>query len=162
MKEWTGHVTDEWLNAWILGTLSATEERRLFAHAGSCSHCADLLARYLEQDLMEPPSYLQEEILEKSKTVRIQTGKTMYQRSKQLRLFLYSLKVSFAVAVSLLMLFILPAEERTNIRIGAHFLEDAQETITEKLQDSNDKMSLLLENLTGRLLFVEYEEEQND
>lgn len=133
MREWTGHVTKEWLEAWNLQQLSETEEQMFLTHVGSCDHCAEQFAAYLEQDLIEPPAYLHEEILERSKSLEIQTARKVYQTSKQMRLFFYSLKVGVAVAVSLLLLFVSPVAEENTREINRAYLESTHITLTEKV-----------------------------
>ncbi len=153
MREWTGHVTEEWLKAWNLQQLSGAEEQMLLTHVGTCSFCADQFAACLEQDLTELPAYLHEEILERSKSLEIQAVKKVYQTSKQMRLFLYSLKVGVAVAVSLLLLFVSPIMEKNTIQLKKTYLESRTLTLTEKvdgvwqeftgwLKDSGEKEDL--------------------
>lgn len=162
MRELTGHLTGEMLETWISGTLSQEEEQKLLVHAGSCDYCAKLLADCLEQDLAEPPAYLQEEILEKSRSIEIQTARAIHQASKQMRLFYYSLKVGFALAVSLTMLFILPQSGWTNPRQVTCLQEETKKSITEKLKEGSDKIDFWLDGLAEWSIFAEYEEEQND
>lgn len=160
MKEWTGHMTEEQLDAWMSGTLSKAEEQRLFAHIGACDFCAEVLAGHLEQGLLDPPAYLQEEILEKSQSIETRTARTIWQTSRQMRLVLYSLKVGFALAVSLYALFLFPVHGQTEGRRAAYFLENTRQSVTEKLRDGRDRMNVLLEDLTGFTRFMEYEEEE--
>lgn len=162
MKEQAGHVTEADLRAWASGKFSEEEEQAFLTHTGSCDFCAELLAAYLEQDPAEPPAYLREEILEKSRSVGMQTARTIYQTSRQMRLFLYSLKVGFAVAVSLLMLFIFPKAESLDVRQKTYFPEDTHPSITERIRDGSEKVTAFLDSLTGWPVSVNYEEEQND
>lgn len=162
MKERTGHLTEEDLAAWTSGMLSAGEEQQLLAHAGVCDYCAELLAAHLEPCLMEPPAYLAEEILEKSRRPEVRTARTIHQTSRQMRLFLYSLKVGFALAVSLLMLSVLPGAEQVNAGPQLYFQEDPRGSLTEKLRESGNRMNRLLDDLTDWQVFTEYKEEQND
>ena len=159
MTERTKHLTTEELAALTSGTLPAAEEAELFAHAGVCDYCAELLSAYVEQELLEPPAYLREEILEKSRRPDIQAARTIRRTSRQTRLFLYSLKVGFALAVSLLMLFVLPGAGSRSPDPELYFLENTHRSITEKLKEGSDKVDLLLDHLAGWSVFMEYEEE---
>ena len=162
MRERESHLTGEDLDAWILGMLSAEKERELLAHVGACNHCAELLAAYLERDSVRPPAYLREEILEKSRSPQFQTVRTVRRVSGRMRLFLYSLKVGAALAVSLLMLFVLPGAKMPEADLHRYFLEHPQESVTEKLRESGGRLELLLDRLNVRPKFMEYEENQND
>ena len=158
MRTWSGHLTEEWLKAWKAGTLSAEEQQMIFTHTGCCDHCAELLFDFLEQDLAEPPAYLQKEILEQSKSLRVQAGRNVYQTSRQMRLFLYSLKVGFAVAVSILVLFAVPVQEESWANRKPRLLEDARQIITERIQSGLDR----LDRIGGWLIDIDDKEEQND
>ena len=162
MEKWMGHLTGKDLEDWTSGRLSPKDERQLLEHVGVCDHCADLLGACLEKDLLEPPAYLQEEILEKSRSIEFRTVRTIHQTSRQMRLFLYSLKVGFALAVSLMALFVFPGPERIAERPGTYFPANVQMTVTERLRDGGEKMNVLLDDLTSWLVFTEYEEGQND
>lgn len=162
MQEQKGHLTEEMLKAWMTGTLSQEEERKLLVHAGNCNYCAELLADCLEQDQVQPPVYLQEEILEKSRSAEIRTVRAIHRTSKQMRLFLYSLKVGFALAASLTVLFILPQSGWTKLQKEYCFQEETKKSITEKLKDGSDRIGFWLDSLAEWSIFAEYEEEQND
>jgi len=162
MSEPIRHLTEEELAAWAAGTLPAAKAKELLMHTGTCDYCAERFAACLKQDLMEPPAYLREEILEKSRSMEVRTARTICQTSRQIRLFLYSLKVGLALAVSLLMLSAFPKAEGMEVRRETYFPGDPQKSITEKIKDGGDKMSALLENLAGWPTCMEYEEEQND
>lgn len=133
MRTWTGHVTEEWLQAWEQQELEEKEEQMFLLHIGICDYCAEQLAAYLEKDLMEPPKYLHGEILERSKDLDIQAARTVYQTSKRMRLFLYSLKVGFALAVSLLILFVSPMAEEHSTQFKKAYWEDTSFELTEKM-----------------------------
>lgn len=162
MEKRTGHLTGKELEDWMAGRLSPEEERLLLAHAGTCDCCADLLGACLEQNLMEPPAYLQEEILEKSQSLEVRTARSIYHTSRQMRLFLYSLKVGFALAVSLMVLFMFPGPGKAAEEQRTCLTEDAQMSVTERLRDGGEKLNVLLDSLIGRPVFTEYEEGQND
>ena len=72
MREWTGHVTPEWLEAFQQEDLEEKELMQLLEHIESCNYCADQFAAYIETDLQEPPAYLHEEILERSQGISMQ------------------------------------------------------------------------------------------
>ena len=58
-------------------------------------------ANIVETDFFaEPPSYLYDEIVERSRKVDVQAAATVRKTSKKMKLLFYSLKVGFAVAAS--------------------------------------------------------------
>lgn len=161
MKQLAGHITKEWLDAWEKGQLNDTQQQDMLKHIGSCSYCADQFAAFLEEDLMKPPAYLREEILERSRKPDIRVVKTVYQTSRRMRFFLYSLKVGAAVAVSLFLLFFSPVE-RIEMSAIEKLSERSESAITEKLNEGNDKINSFLNQFTENLMHIEYKEENND
>lgn len=156
MREWTGHVTLEWLEAFQQEKLEETECRKFLEHIGSCSYCADQFAIYLETDLQEPPAYLHEEILEKSQGLSVQAARTVYQTSKKMRLFWYSLKVGAAVVVSLLLLFASPAAEERSIQIKESYWEISPS------RELGERMDGVWQEFTGWIKNPEEKEERYD
>ena len=134
MREWTGHVTPEWLEAF---------QQELLEHIESCNYCADQFAAYIETDLQEPPAYLHEEILERSQGISMQAARTVYQTSRRMRLFWYSLKVGAAVAVSLLLLFASPVAEERSLQIKESYWE------TSPSRELGEKMDGVWQEFTG-------------
>ncbi len=160
MKEQSGHVTAEKLKAWTEGRLSAAEERQMLEHIGGCNYCAEQMAQFLEGDPAEPPAYLQEEIMERSRQPDVRTARTIYETSKHMRLLVYSLKVGLAVAFSLFLLFFMPELERMKALSGQSFTERSRLSITEKLEEKSSRVNSYFQDITGRLFHME--EEYND
>ena len=67
-------------------------------------------ANIVETDFFaEPPSYLYDEIVERSRKVDVQAAATVRKTSKKMKLLFYSLKVGFAVAASIFLLTMITA-----------------------------------------------------
>lgn len=108
------HITEEMWISLENDTISQKEYMQILEHTCDCTWCAERLAEILMPDdaaVMEadaaavmPPSYLAEEILERTKQLDVQAVVTVKQTSKKVQLLLYSLKVSAAVAFSILIL----------------------------------------------------------
>lgn len=156
MREWTGHVTPEWLEAFQQEKLDKEELMQFFTHIGSCSHCADQFAAYIEADLQEPPAYLHEEILERSQGISVQAARTVYRTSKKMRLFWYSLKVGAAVVVSLLLLFASPVAEERSIQLKEHYWEASPSS------EWGEKMDGVWQEFTGWIWHPGEKEESYD
>lgn len=161
MRERPGHVTEEQIRAFTEGKLTKEEEQTFLIHVGSCDYCAEQFSGWLEQDLLEPPAYLQEEILERSRCADVRAVKTASGLSRNMRLFLYSLKVGLAVAASLYVLFFssgIGGLEIPVIRIE----QEMSGSITETLDEKSEKANGRLRELTRSLFGTEYEEENDD
>lgn len=157
MRELQGHLTEEWLNAWRDKNLTDEEERRLLMHVSCCSHCADRFAQILEEEPAEPPAYLKEEILERSRGLDVQAAKTVYHTSRRMRLFLYSLKVGLAVAASLFLLFGTSGKEPEVFHVNWE-TGQTPASITDTLDEGSRKMGGYLRQLTDRLWDMNEEE----
>lgn len=109
------HVTKEILQAFVAGNLNAQAEAEVMEHIAQCNSCAEHFADLLaEENLITPPPDLRKEIL----------GQTLYRKSpaqtirqisekaqeKQRRFWIYSAKVAFAMAASLLMIVSISAD----------------------------------------------------
>lgn len=105
MNEFTGHVREEWFDAWKNRRLTREEECVMLRHISCCDYCADRFAALLEEEPEEVPAYLEEEILERSKGADVKAVRAVYQTSRRMRLLIYSLKVGVAVTMSLFLLF---------------------------------------------------------
>lgn len=99
------HITKEQLIKFHAGTLDRQEEQDLLMHVAGCTHCSQLFAESFEDGpLLMAPRELKEAIIADSKRIDTQLSVQARRCSRQIQLILYSLKVSAAVAASLLFL----------------------------------------------------------
>jgi len=154
MRIWNGHVDLGWLEDFQSGQLSEKECQTMLEHIGKCDFCAEKLADFLEKDLLAPPAYFQEEVLKKTHSLNVQAVKIVHCTSKKMRLFLYSLKVSLALAASLFLLFVTAKVDNMEMR-----LEDQQTTINETLNKGSSSVGESLRDLTDWLFQKEFKEE---
>lgn len=100
------HITEEMWIALENDTILSEQFMQVLEHTCDCTWCADRLATMMEphDTTVMPPSYLQEEILERTRQLDVQTAVVVKQTSKRLQLFFYSLRVGAAVLVSILIL----------------------------------------------------------
>ena len=157
MSELHGHLTEEQLYILKTGDLAAPECRSMMEHIASCSFCAERFADIIEEDPAAPPAYLKEEILDKTNSLEMQTGKTVYQLSKRTRLLLYSLKVGFALTASLCLLFF-------QVRIDLPTVETVREpvSLTETIKEKGSQAGDFLKNLGIRILNIDNQEVDNE
>ena len=107
------HLTELDFQAWEKGTLSEAKKESFLLHTGTCPHCGDAWFAYMNRhmdELPNPPAYLADEILERVKQPDVVIAQKAYCTSKKMQLLIYSLKISVAVAISILMLFAMDAE----------------------------------------------------
>ncbi|MBS6395626.1 MAG: hypothetical protein KH452_00530 [Clostridiales bacterium] len=163
MREWSGHLNEEWLEAWTNGHLTKEEQMLMLEHTGRCICCAEKLADYLERDtLAVPPAYLKEEIWEKTKRADIQAARTVYQTSRQMRLFLYSLKVGLAVVTSLFLLFSTSRIQGINMELRALSDNHTDIRINEKISEGSSQVNDFLQNISEQLMKNIYMEDDYD
>lgn len=101
------HITEEMWIALKQDTISTEEFAGLLEHTSECRFCARRLAQAMECDrnVAQAPAYLAGQILERTRQMDIRASVALKKTPKRVQLALYSLKVSAAVAFSLVMLF---------------------------------------------------------
>lgn len=161
MTEQHRHITDEMWGEYAQGTMSADEEEQLYTHIGHCTYCAERFANIVETDFFaEPPSYLYEEIAERSRKADVQAAATVRKTSKKMKLLFYSLKVGFAVAASIFLLTITPSIGQNPLELPETKQQESRSSITEKLNDKSYKFTGYLQDATNRLLEYRIKEEE--
>ncbi len=104
------HISEEMWIALKQDTLDTDAFMQVLEHTGTCTWCAERLAKVLEGEAFMsetaglPPAYLSEQILDRVKQLDVQAQTVVKQTSRKLQLWLYSMKVGAAVAFSLLLL----------------------------------------------------------
>lgn len=149
------HITEKIWIAITEDTISQDDFMQILEHTSECTWCAERLAEALMQEdaASEPPSYLPEQILERTKQLDVQATVTIRQTSKKLQLFLYSLKVGAAVAFSLLILGVtanfqdvsftqleMPAAEQEEKETVLKKVSQAADSATEKMNEFADQI----------------------
>lgn len=103
------HLTSEDFMKWNAGLMTPEEMENFLSHTAVCDTCAENWMSFMAQQepemLPEPPAYLAEEIIERSKQPDLLIARKVTRTSRQIRLLTYSLKVGTAVALSIVMLF---------------------------------------------------------
>ena len=102
------HLTEADFERWDRGVLSSGETELFLAHTASCACCGDAWFAHMSRApelLQEPPAYLADEILQRVRKPDVVVAQRAHTTSKKMQLFLYSLKVSMALAASIYMIF---------------------------------------------------------
>lgn len=124
------HISRDLFCDWQEGKLKTPEETDFFTHIGACTFCAEQFANWMEEGLLDeaefapeaapasgtggslengtllkdPPRYLKEEILSRTRQLDVQASVKLKETSRQVQLMAYSLKVGFAVVASIFLL----------------------------------------------------------
>jgi anti-sigma factor RsiW len=117
------HITNEQFCDWLAGEMPPDRETEFLGHIGNCTFCAHQFAEWMEAPpeppelavsreeafmnqpgLLNPPRYLKEEIIQRTQQPSVQMGVHVRQKSRQMQLFMYSLKVGLAVTASIFLL----------------------------------------------------------
>lgn len=109
----TVHLTEADFERWDQGVLSPEETEQFLSHTANCAYCGDAWFAHMsraEELLMEPPAYLADEILHRVHQPDVVIAQKARTTSKRMQLFLYSLKVSMALAASIYMIFTMDTE----------------------------------------------------
>lgn len=160
-EEEKAHITkEEWMR-FAQGNMSADEEERLYSHVGTCTYCAEQFANIVEVDFFaEPPKYLYEEILERSKKADVQAAVTVKKTSKKIKLLFYSLKVGFAVAASIFLLTMTTAVQQSSMELPEEPPKKAEMSLTEKINHGSSKITSKLQSMTNRVFDFQFKEEE--
>ncbi|MGN0299199.1 MAG: hypothetical protein ACI4C1_08490 [Lachnospiraceae bacterium] len=162
------HIMEETFQKWNMGELSQEQEMELLEHISTCNLCADRWAQHMTGQLIEPPAYLEEEILERVQLPDVQVEGITRHISKQAQLFLYSLKVSLAVAAAILMLIGSPDIDFLENPVEEHWVYKEPDTpILDQLGAGSDflldKMKQVTEQISQwQINIKDSEEREND
>lgn len=114
IEERNRHITREQFCDWQAGEMELSQEEAFLGHIGSCTFCSGQFADWMEapQESFgeqmelphEPPVYLKEEILQRTQQMDVQMAVHVKEKSQQMQLFMYSLKVGLAVMTSIFLL----------------------------------------------------------
>ncbi len=118
------HITKEQFCDWLAGEMPSDKEAEFLEHVGNCTFCAHQFADWMEAPpdlpvsqtktvqeismnqtgLLNPPRYLKEEIMQRRQRAGVQMSVQVREKSRQMQLFMYSLKVGMAVMTSIFLL----------------------------------------------------------
>lgn len=102
-KDENPHIDRKEFCDWLAGEMNPQREKEFLGHVGVCTFCAQQFADWMELP-HEPPRYLKEEISQRAHQMDVQVSVQVREKSRQMQLFLYSLKVGLAVMTSIFLL----------------------------------------------------------
>jgi len=146
------HITKEQWTKFSQRQLSEIEEEKFYQHIGTCTYCAEEFTKIIEQDFfLEPPVYLEEEILERTKKADVQAAVAVKKTSKKVQLLFYSLKVGFAVAASIFLLTMTTQIDQINMQVQMPKKAEQEMTIMEKINKGSSHITQRLKDTTNQI-----------
>ena len=98
------HITESELYAFRHELMSQEEKEDFLAHICICNYCSDLFAEAMSEEMITAPKNMKDNLLRAAKRPEVQLAVKARETSKQMQLFLYSLKVGSATVLALLLL----------------------------------------------------------
>jgi len=186
------HITPGLFCNWQAGRMGQNEEEKFLEHIGTCTFCAQQFGDWMERGitepetsagliqspedarrpplLSEPPAYLREEILRRSRQIDVQAGMRIKETSHRIQLLMYSLKVGAAVMASIFLLMV--TSNVRNMEFDAQQIQKEQRGkvesvskepgITDTLKQKSGEVSSFLNSLSNGLFRVETEETKQE
>lgn len=154
------HITKEMFQNWQRGKMSSQEEEEFLSHTGICTFCAEQFGNWMENALLEPPAYLKEEIIKRTKQIDVQTVVKVRRTTKRMQLMVYSVKVGFAVAASIFLLTITTNFQNTkSVKLQGQQKQtesvERGESITDKLNQGSSLVNDALNDMTSGFFRIE-------
>lgn len=150
------HITDEVLQAYVDRMLPMQMELEIMEHIAKCDNCANRFARLqMGEPLVSPPPGLREDILQKTvyrrKAVWTVRDIQERRREKQRELLVYCVRIVFATAVSVLMLFTMPSGMGRRQRSMPSETMQAQSQKAESRAVKRNAVSASLQKASGKV-----------
>jgi hypothetical protein len=98
------HITESELYAFRHELMSQEEKESFLSHICTCNYCSDLFAEAMSEEMITAPRNMKDNLLKAAKRPEVQLAVKARETSKQMQLFLYSLKVGSATVLALLLL----------------------------------------------------------
>lgn len=100
------HISEDMWIALEKNIIDSEQFMQILEHTCECTWCAERMAMVMDSETaaVEPPSYLGDEIRERTKQLDVQAAVTVKRTSEKIQLLMYSLRVGAAVALSILLL----------------------------------------------------------
>lgn len=136
-REDNPHITKEEFCDWLAGEMPPDKEAEFLGHIGSCTFCAGQFAGWMESP-QEPPAYLKEEILQRTQQMDVQVSVHVKEKSRQMQLFMYSLKVGLAVMTSIFLLMVTTNIQNLQPEKDGSWKEEQMQQRQERETDGNE------------------------
>ncbi len=188
------HINVDLFCDWQTGRMGQHEEEKFLQHIGACTFCAQQFGEWMESGvadsemsagltpysehtvswnrplLSEPPAYLKEEILRRSRQIDVQASIRIKETSHKMQLLMYSLKVGLAVMASIFMLMMTSNMQNLGFDITQMQQEQRADRknvseepgLTDTLKQKSGEISSFLNSLSNGLFRIETEETKQE
>lgn len=113
------------------GTMSTQEIIELLSHLDHCDSCLDQIIEQESHSPVTAPSYLTEQILDKTASSEVQFARAANKASRKVQLLRYSLQTAAGVAAALLLLFSIPNVDFSELRSN-YYSAQSERTVSER------------------------------
>ena len=163
------HITESELYAFRHELMSQEDKENFLAHICTCNYCSDLFAEAMSEEMITAPRNMKDNLLRAAKRPEVQLAVKARETSKQMQLFLYSLKVGSATVLALLLLMLtvnfngsitLHSSSIPNPTVG-HEISDPEASepntpsITTRIRDNMNKISDDILNFSNNIMKTE-------
>lgn len=145
--------------------MNQKEKERFLQHVCSCNYCSDQLAIIMSEEIITAPRDLKENILRATKRPEVQLAVKVKETSKQMQLFLYSLKVGTATIGALLLLLLtmnMPdlsnaadLWENGSLRTEANQFTEENNSITDSMRNGANIISNYMLDFSNNIMKTE-------
>ncbi len=188
------HINADVFCDWQTGRMGRNEEEKFLEHIGVCTFCAQRFGDWMEKGvtdveapaelmqyaedasqwnrslLSEPPAYLKEEILQRSRQIDVQASMHIKETSHKMQLLMYSLKVGLAVMASIFLLMVTSNIQNMDFEMTQIQQEQRADMgnaskepgITDTLKQKSGEISAFLHSLSNGLFRIETEETKQE
>lgn len=154
------HITKELFQHWQQRKMTESQEEAFLKHTGTCTFCAEKFGEWMSESFVEPPAYLKDEISRRTRQLDVQTVVKVKQTSKQMQLFMYSLRVGLAVVASIFLLTVTTGVQKINVEMPklSNRTESREERVSliDKLNQGSSFVTDTLNQMTDGLFGIEH------
>lgn len=150
------HISEEMWDALQTDSIGQKDFVNILQHTCTCTGCAQRLAQSMETEdniRHQPPTYLKDEIIKRTRQLNIQTAVTVKRTSRQIQLMIYSLKVGMAVVVSVLILgFTSNLQDIQFSQLERPKRVEREESVTDKMSGAMNGITDILNDFSNHIL----------
>jgi hypothetical protein len=155
------HITESELYAFRQELMSQEDKEIFLAHICTCNYCSDLFAEAMSEEMITAPRNMKDNLLRAAKRPEVQLAVKARETSKQMQLFLYSLKVGSATVLALLLLMLtVNFNGSTNISSSSipnpavvHEVFDPNDpTLSTRIRDNMNKLGNDILNFSNNII----------
>lgn len=153
------HITQSELISFQQEFMTTEEKEAFLEHICSCNYCSEQLAAFMAEEIIPAPRDMKENILKATKRPEVQLAIKSREASKQLQLFIYSLKVGTAAVGAILLLFL--TMNSANLKSTTEFMSDInlrqEESVsfTDTIRDGMNTISKSMLDFSNNIIKME-------